>query len=125
MKATFSYDAAYEPPAPVLPFLAGAPDGSGPRVLLRALVDTGADITVVPSWLPRRLDLRAIDAVSVSTPTGAGRVPLVAVSVRVADAERTIHALALGEEPLVGRDLLGEWVLTLDGPATRLDLSLG
>lgn len=44
----YPYDARRDPPAPVVPIRVGFP-GQRPEVLLLALVDTGADLSVVPS----------------------------------------------------------------------------
>ncbi|MGH2829450.1 MAG: hypothetical protein ACRDJM_03095, partial [Actinomycetota bacterium] len=58
------YDAAYDPPLPVIPFLLGSPSGDD-RIHLTGVADTGADITVVPAAVAERM-LAAIGTIRVA-----------------------------------------------------------
>jgi len=53
----FAYDTAYEPPAPVVQILLSNPVDPSQQMQVWGLVDTGADITVVPEMLVSRLQL--------------------------------------------------------------------
>ena len=113
------YDGDFDPPAPVAELRIGAP-GSEDRVLLRALVDTGADATVIPTAVVRRLALPLVDRVAVEGVGGRRlSVGVYAASARIAGLEYLVRVVALGHEALVGRDLLNRLVARLDGPGLR------
>lgn len=61
----YSYSRRFNPLAPVLPISLFAPF-AGEDIRLEALVDSGADITVVPADIVSRLRLRRVDIVLVS-----------------------------------------------------------
>ncbi|MBI2892750.1 MAG: hypothetical protein HYY06_04310 [Deltaproteobacteria bacterium] len=125
MSRGYEYDRTAEPPAPVLPVRLSAP-GSGESILLVAVVDTGADMTVVPAGLPRRLGLPLVGAAAVRGVAGArGCCPIYAAEVIVGGESEIIEVLGLGREGLLGRNLLKRWVVILDGPASRLRLRRG
>ncbi len=121
--AHFGYDTDFSPPAPVLPLRDGAPRGRA-SVLLPALVDSGADITVVPLQLAVDLELPAVGSMTVYG-FGGEALPAViyAATLQIGGAEEIAEVLAVGDEGLVGRDLLNRWRVTLDGPRLRLTLS--
>lgn len=122
MKVQVAYDPQRTPPAPILPIRLGRP-GTDPNVLLAALVDTGADATVIPPALAMRLDLPVLAEVAVAGTGGFGQRAMVhAAVVEVGGSKWPIQVLALGGEALVGRDLLNEWVATLRGPAQILEI---
>jgi predicted aspartyl protease len=117
-----AYDPQRTPPAPILPIRLGRP-GTNPNVLLVALVDTGADATVIPSALALRLDLPVLADVAVAGPGGLSQRAMVyAAVVEVGGSQWPIQVLALGGEALAGRDLLNQWIATLRGPAQILEI---
>jgi len=117
-----AYDPQRTPPAPILPIRLGRP-GTDPNVLLVALVDTGADATVIPPALAMRLDLPVLAEVAVAGTGGFSQRAMVhAAVVEVGGSQWPIQVLALGGEALVGRDLLNQWVATLRGPAGILEV---
>lgn len=125
MKGGHEYDRTAEPPAPVLPVRLSAP-GSNESVLLSALVDTGADITVIPAGMPRRLGLPLVGTVAVRGVAGArARCPIFAARLVVDGHEEFVEVIGLGREALLGRNLLNRWLVRLDGPRTRLRLGHG
>lgn len=120
----YSYDRDYEPPAPVVPVRVGSPVGDLAAVLLPALVDTGADLTVVPAAMTRQLRLSETDHVTIR----AGGIEMGPASVYAAQIEldgvtEIVEVLALGEETLLGRNLLRTVVVTLDGPQGHLTIT--
>ena len=116
----FPYDAQYSPPAPSVEIRLGTPGeslASGPH---QALVDTGADISLVPLKHIRPLqtvpddhrylrsqwgERRKVAIYSLDISLGNVRLPAVEV---VAD-ER-------GDEIVLGRNVLNKLVMMLDGP---------
>ncbi|KRT77220.1 MAG: hypothetical protein XU14_C0018G0038 [Armatimonadetes bacterium CSP1-3] len=116
MSQDYAYDARRTPPAPVLPVRLGAP-GVEPTVFLVALVDTGADLSVVPEQVPAQAQLPRVGEITIRGVGGSQRrVPLFAAAVEAAGTTRIVEVVGLGGEALVGRDLLNRWTLRLDGP---------
>lgn len=124
MSGRFDYDVSRDPPAPILPLLVGRP-GLPPTISVVALVDTGADITVIPQSVARRLRLPAIGSVRVRGVGGAiQQAPLYSAVVELAGTKDHVEVLALGEETLVGRDLLNRWTVRLRGPQKQLEVAI-
>ncbi len=118
----YLYEKRYTPPAPVLPLRVGRP-GAEPEVFLSALVDTGADISVLPQGLPGRLGLPAVDRVSISGVDSLPHsLPVYAAEVAVNGYRTLIRAVSLGATPLIGRDLLNKLTLRLLGPEAILEV---
>ena len=119
----YQYDRGYEPPAPVVPLRVSPPHGDA-AVLLAALVDSGADLTVIPTMVSRELGLHETDRVTVRAAGGAV-VPasVYAAQVEVDGVAEIVEVLALGEETLLGRNLLRAVVVTLDGPRDEVTLA--
>lgn len=122
MIATYPYDDGYDPAAAVIPTRVRAP-GNDISVLVPALVDSGADISVVAAEVALRLALPVVDVLQVR---GVGVAPrraaVHAASVQVGDLDTLVEVLALGDETLLGRNLLRHLVVELDGPAGRLTI---
>lgn len=120
---TYRYDASFNPSAPVLPIEIAAPlSPSAHRV--RALVDSGADISVVPRQLAERLQLRRVDVVPTQGFGGAiVECSVFSVSLALEMGQPRIIRAILWEEDyaLLGRDILNHWKVTLDGPRSSLD----
>ncbi|MDQ7821141.1 MAG: retroviral-like aspartic protease family protein [Armatimonadota bacterium] len=121
MRRTFPYDTRRTPPAPVLPVRLGRPQGE-PAAAVAALVDSGADITVLPEGLARVLGLPQVSEVTVRGVAGTARVPVYAAELEAAGTRRIVEVVEVGAEALLGRDVLNGWVVTLDGPARVLRL---
>lgn len=117
MIGEYQYDVGRTPAAPVVP-LAVMPPGGGFAVALQMLVDSGADLTVVPAGTAARVRLPRIGALTVRGVGGTtSSVPLYAARLLIGDAEVMVEAAELGSDALLGRDVLNAWVVTLDGPA--------
>lgn len=93
--------------------------------MLSALVDTGADFTVVPRQAARSLRLPTVRKVQVFG-VGGFRFPAVVslAEVEIAGIRETTEVFVFGDEALVGRDLLNRWVATLQGPQQRLRVEI-
>ena len=120
----YRYATRYLPPAPVLPLRVGRP-GDVPQVLLSALVDTGADLSVLPQGLPGRLDLPVVGRLPVAGVDGVPRPqPLYAVEVAIEHYRLVVRAVSLGPTPLVGRDVLNRLTVHLLGAQSTMDVDL-
>jgi len=117
----FPYDTHRSPPAPVLPVRLGPPRAE-PATAVAALVDSGADVTVLPEGLPQALGLPQVGEVTVRGVAGTARVPVFAARVEAAGRRWIAEVVGVGGEALLGRDLLNHWVVTLDGPRRSLHL---
>ncbi len=122
----FPYDADYFPPAPSVEIQLSMPGGSFIAGPLRAFVDTGADVLLVPfrhieplgaqidnrkylrsQWGERRI----VDVYLLDVGIGGLRLPLVEV---VADDR--------SDEVIVGRNVLSRLIVTLNGPKQELEI---
>jgi predicted aspartyl protease len=120
MSDRIAYDAIFEPPAPVLPLHVTNPR-SRLSVLVTALVDTGADATVIPESIAEDLGLPIVDYVAISGVGGREHEAAVhAALVRMGGTEIAVELVAFEDERVIGRDLLGRFVIRLDGPRRLL-----
>jgi len=118
-----AYDTRRQPPIPVLPVRVGAVAGLGSSAVL-SIVDTGADITVIPARLARDLGLAATGEIQVRGATGAAvRAPLYAATVHVVGCALTLPVVGLGREAILGRDVLNRLTVVLRGPEAVLDVA--
>ncbi|MDR7555588.1 MAG: hypothetical protein QN157_08280 [Armatimonadota bacterium] len=101
------------------------PPRAEPATAVAALVDSGADVTVLPDGLPQALRLPQVGEVTVRGVAGTARVPVFAAEVEVAGGRRIAEVVGVGGEVLLGRDLLNQWVVTLDGPRRSLQVAVG
>lgn len=120
-EATYDRD-SHDPAAPVVAVRVGAPDG-GTAALVTALVDSGADLSVIPPALARALELPITDVLPVAGVEGVPRSVAVHAAELEFDEERElVEVVAIGDEALIGRNLLNGFVVTLDGPSERLTI---
>jgi len=111
------YDSTYRPPFPVLAVVLRSEDGTvGP---LAALLDSGADATVVPSHLLE--EIAALEGEQATLRSHFGDTRL--VQTYLANIEVDGHVLPgvyvvgddEGDEIILGRDILNKLPLFLDG----------
>ncbi len=89
-------------------------------VAVATLVDSEADITVLPEGLVQVLGLPPVGEVMVRGVAGAVRVPVYAAELEAVGTRRIVEVVAVGVDTLLGRDVLNRWMVTLDGPAKVL-----
>lgn len=107
----------------MLPVRVGRP-GAAPEIFFSALVDTGADISVLPLGLPAQLHLPAVGRLTVAGVEGPPRsLPLYAVEVSVNGYRVIARAVSLGTTPLIGRELINKMLMRFDGPKALLEVS--
>lgn len=123
MTQRFAYDGiGYDPAAPVVPLRVAAP-GSQAAVLVAAIVDSGADCTLIPASIPRSLGLPKVDQVDIEGIEGhAQTAPVHAALVEFAGGGVLARVVAYGTEAIVGRDLLESVTVTLAGPKRELSI---
>lgn len=123
MNARFAYAASLEPPAPVVPVRISGPIGED-AVMLPMLVDTGADCTLVPASMIRQLGLPAIDTIVLTGVGGARRRATVhAAAIELGGLRLLARVVAFADEAILGRDILNQVVVTLDGPGVTISVT--
>lgn len=117
-----AFDTSFDPPACVLPVRIAGLDEHDPAALLRMLVDTGADCTLIPARIAKTLRLPLIDRVEIQGVGGkVVAAPVHAARVRLGALRAIARVVALGDEALLGRDLLNRLVMQIDGPAQIIE----
>lgn len=121
----FPYVTTYDPPAPACDVaLISGPTGR--RVELSAIIDTGADGTIIPVRYLREIGARRTFEVGLRSQWGERRqVFLYLIDVQIGDV--TLPGLyvvgdEVSQESVLGRNVLNQLRLLLDGPAALTQL---
>jgi predicted aspartyl protease len=125
MLYTFDYDRSYVPPMPVAKVeIWYAPAKS--RVNVDAIIDSGADATIVPQRYLERTGVRIHDRVWMRGMMSArSEVALYSLSLRVGSyvqGELSVVADPEGDEMVLGRDVLNHLQVTLNGIAGAVEI---
>jgi predicted aspartyl protease len=122
MTTRFAYDERLDPPAPIVPARVAGRAGED-AVMLPMLVDTGADGTLVPAQIVRRLGLPPVDVVAVSGVDGLKqRATVHLASVQLGELRVNARIIAFADEAILGRDVVNQLSVTLDGPSLTISL---
>jgi predicted aspartyl protease len=122
---THDYDSRFYPAIPIVEIQVRRHANQSPIILI-ALVDSGADNTMIPKSHLRRLKARKsatkwlIDAMG-----DRHEVDLYKVAVQIG-MHRPVYVDAVAaeqEEIIVGRDVLNEFVVTLNAPAHTVEIA--
>lgn len=116
MNLLFEYDSQYVPPAPVIEI--GISGESNNRIHRRALIDSGADATMLPEAILRAVDARFWSSSRMRGVSAISRVvDLYVVTIHVGNQGIVVEAIAMpnGTELIVGRDVINQLKVTLDG----------
>lgn len=120
------YDAGYVPAAPVCHVFLGAGGKESTLGPLEAIIDTGADISVVPTNYLRQIRAQKISQGQAKSLWGDSRtVDVYAISMKLNGLHITaIRVLAdeQGDEVVLGRSVLNRLKLVLDGPASITEI---
>lgn len=107
-----------------MPINVHRPGDTRKQVATDALVDTGSDITCLPTPL-----IMAVggEPASVYAIYGLNRIFIGSANSYFLEFElgsttKLVEVIAIGDEPILGRNLLNEFVLELDGPAGKVTL---
>lgn len=128
MKAlyTYPYNRRYQPAMPVVELALNKSGGSRSDKLHLAVVDSGADGTLVPVNLLEEIGARQVGTARIRGILGESQVAdIFLVSLRIGPhllgAVRAI-AGAEGDEIILGRNVLNQLVVTLNGLASTVEI---
>jgi predicted aspartyl protease len=122
----FPYSARYQPPMPIVEIALGAPEADLSLGPLPAVLDTGADITVVPQEYLIRMEAPVVAGGYLRSPWGERQsIKIYEINLRIqGDDLRHIEVASEpgGREVLLGRNVLNLLNLQLDGPGQSVTL---
>ena len=129
-KIEFNYYTFSGPPSPVV--LAEwrspeSPNSPDPK-RLRALIDTGAPFCVIPERLKDSLKLCKIDEIPIQDYNDRiieDNAPVYSVHMTIPPLQPVIAQVITRESneyAIIGRDVINQWVLMLDGPGLKVIL---
>ena len=121
------YDTSYDPPLPVVEIFLkdlGSDARSDPLI---AIVDSGADACLIPIRLLHELNLLPVRRATMRGISGES-VPVEVFLLSVEIGSITIPGVRVigdrhGHELIIGRDVLNQWIVTLNGLAGVVDVT--
>ena len=119
----------FDPPAPVLEICLSSPGVSvSPSAPVEALVDSGADITVIPRKFIENLQLKLVDqllAVGYEGVPSEKLADVYSVKVSIRDVgDYIIRVISSNDDyALIGRDVINSWDLFLRGKTGIFEVS--
>lgn len=125
---SFDYSHEYDPPAAVMEIVLIAANGARRVGPLVAFVDSGADGTIVPLDFLEQIQAEATDEIWIRSHWGESRrVSLYLVAVQIDTI--MLHATQVvgdpqSEEVILGRDVLNQLRVLLDGLGEVVEVSL-
>jgi hypothetical protein len=123
---THDYDSRFNPAMPVVEIQMFLEEGQT-SITLTAVVDSGADASMIPLRYLRRLKAKKRRTKWLTGTTGVRqKADLYGVAIQIGKA-RPIYLEAVGteqrDEVIVGRDVLNEFVVTLNAPAYTVEVA--
>lgn len=125
--AQFHYDSSFNPPAPVIPFGLGLPNEAMPRRNLWGQVDSGADVTLIPASILDEIGAKLADRRIMLGANGTRQqvnryYVVIHLPTGITHGVRAI-ATQNDSEILLGRDVLNQWRIVLDGPGETVEIT--
>jgi predicted aspartyl protease len=122
---TTAYDTSAQPPAPFIEFEVVSPQDSTQRRPAQGLLDTGAEVSVLPTEILVTLQIPKASNMSVESWDGSPTlVTTYIVTLGIADARLDSIEVVAAPMPyaILGRDVLNHFILTLNGKELSFEL---
>lgn len=123
---SFAYDKTYEPAMPVVEIGVLGRNNS-PEVKLTALVDSGADALMLPINVLQKVGARFLEEMLMRGVIGHGQnVSVYLVNIRIGShsvPNVKVVAMENTDEVIVGRSVLNQLIITLNGLAEVAEIS--
>ncbi len=121
----YSYDNQYDPPAPVIPITVNIPDDETKQMKTDALLDTGADITCLPCTIIFALGAEKASTCLVSGIEGdTDEYDTYFLEFEIVQSKKLVEVVAIGNIPILGRNIINEFKIELNGPTNKLEVFL-
>ena len=123
---TYPYSNGYSPAMPVVELGVSRPGSRQPAQTLVAVLDSGADGTLIPIDVLEAVGARYVGEAVIRGLTGGGQhVSVYLTSLQI--GPHLLHAVRVvavpaGSEPILGRNALQYLTVTLDGPANATEI---
>jgi predicted aspartyl protease len=120
------YSRDFDPPAPFMAIVIAASNDSERWSSVGALLDTGAEVSIIPRQTVYELELSPYAEMIIEAFDGRRqRVDLYAVALEVAGTRLfPVRAVAYSTSyALLGRDVLNRFLTTLDGPHLSFEIT--
>ncbi len=123
---SYPYSQRYAPPMPAIEVALGAPETGCSLGPLTAILDTGADISIVPREYLVQLRAPVVGGGHLRSPWGE-RQPVKIYELDLCVAGQVLSQVEVAADPqarevLLGRDVLNMLNLQLDGPAETVTI---
>ncbi len=122
---TTAYDTSAQPPAPFIEFEVVSPQDSAQRHLVQGLLDTGAEVSVLPVEILTALRIPRASSMSVESWDGSPTlVATYIVTLGIANARLDSIEVVAAPMPyaILGRDVLNHFIITLNGKDLTFEL---
>ncbi|MCS6910524.1 MAG: hypothetical protein NZM11_08150 [Anaerolineales bacterium] len=124
---SIAYSTAYRPPAPIIQLRVSAPFEAASEPVTVALIDTGADLTLIPLDMLLKVGAPEMrQALARGVWDEPRPVTLYQVDLHIADHKLVgVEVIGLDtDEPeiILGRDVVNRLILLLDGPQLQLNI---
>jgi predicted aspartyl protease len=127
LPSVYQYDSVnFNPPAPVLNISLSTPIPQGAILKIPALLDSGADITVIPQVIAQHLQLKYVDEIPVTSYDGIVKKQFVYSAKIIFEnlGDFIIRVITSDESfALIGRDVLNKWSVYLKGRNKIFEIS--
>ncbi len=119
---TYEYASEYDPPMPIVE-LKLALEADGESQTLKAIVDSGADATMIPMRFLKQINASPNSRKWMRGVAGGRyKVSLYTVSIQLGNHQMYTSVVGdpINDEVILGRDVLNRLVVTLDGMASAV-----
>lgn len=124
---SFDYNTDYYPPMPVILAEVTNPGQESVKIACTALIDTGADGTMLPLDFLEQINAPLVGNAVMRGVLGAGeQVDVFLIRVKIGSfVTGGIRAVAMpiGSEPILGHDILNQFIVALNGLANIVEIS--